>query len=68
MTENTDNRNLSHFPEDRDAPDPLQKRSFVSEFYSKHKNPFDIMIFILISAMTLTTVSLSIYIVISKYL
>ncbi len=67
MTENTDNRNISHFPEDRDAPEPLEKRSFIGEIYSKHKNPFDIMIFILISAMTLTTVSFSIYIVISKY-
>ena len=68
MAENTDNRNLSHFPEDRDAPEPLHKRWFCSEFYSKHKNPVDLMIFILISVMTLTTVSMSLYIVISKYL
>jgi len=68
MAENTDNQNISHFPEDRDAPEPLQKRSFFGEFYSKHRNPVDLMIFILISAMTLTTVSLSLYIVISKYL
>ena len=68
MTENTDNHNISHFPEDRDAPEPLQKRWFFSEFYSKHKNPVDLMIFILISVMTLTTVSMSLYIVISKYL
>ena len=68
MAENTDSQNLSHFPEDRDAPEPLQNKPFRGEFYSNHKNPVDLIIFILILVMTLTTVSLSLYIVISKYL
>ncbi len=68
MAENTDNQNLSHFPEDRDAPEHLQNGWSFSEFYSKHKKPLDILIFILISVLTLTAVSMSLYIVVSKYL
>jgi hypothetical protein len=68
MEENTGNQDLSHFPEDRDAPQSKEKRSFFKNLYSKHKKAFDLMIFLVISLMTLTTVSLSIYIVFAKYL
>ncbi|HMS33936.1 MAG TPA: hypothetical protein PKC91_07610 [Ignavibacteria bacterium] len=68
MEENTENKEMSHFPEDRDAPHSLEKRSFFKNLYWEHKKAFDLMIFLVISLMTLTTISLSIYIVFSKYL
>ena len=68
MEDNTENQNMSHFPEDRDAPQSLEKRSFLKYLYSKHKKIFDLMIFLVISLMTLTTVSLSIYIVFAKFM
>lgn len=68
MEDNTENQNMSHFPEDRDAPQSLEKRSFLKNLYSKHKKIFDLMIFLVISLMTLTTVSLSIYIVFAKFM
>ncbi len=68
MEENRENQDMSHFPEDRDAPQSMEKRSFFKNLYSRHKKTFDLMIFLVISLMTLTTVSLSIYIVFAKYL
>ena len=68
MEENTENQNISHFPEDRDAPQFTEKRSFFKNLNSKHKKTFDLIIFLVISLMTLTTVSLSIYIVFAKFL
>ncbi|MBK8553906.1 MAG: hypothetical protein IPL53_23820 [Ignavibacteria bacterium] len=67
MEVNNGQQNNSHFPEDRDAPVIDQKRSFFRDFYERHKNPVDYLVFLFISVMTLVSVSLSIYIVAVKY-
>lgn len=66
MEVNKENQNLSHFPEDLNSPHITEKRSFLSEIYFKNKKVFDYLILLLISLITFSTVSLSIYILISK--
>lgn len=65
MEGNKTEPNHHHFPEDKDAP--VIQTSFLKEFYEKNKNPFDYIIFGLITVITLFTVSFSIYIFIVKY-
>ncbi len=64
---NTELQDLSHFPEDRDAPKDIQKQSFLKRIYERHKKSVDIIVFTLISITTLIAASLSIYIIIAKY-
>ncbi len=64
MTGDTGHQDQSHFPEDREAP--VIKSSF-AEFYESHEKVIDFTLFALISAMTLVTVSFSIYIISVKY-
>jgi hypothetical protein len=66
MEENSELQNHQHFPEDGDAPE-IKKKFFFKEFYEKHKNPVDYIVFGLISLSTAVSVSLSIYIIIVKY-
>ncbi|MDQ3020255.1 MAG: hypothetical protein M3R36_06765 [Bacteroidota bacterium] len=56
MGQNYEQQSHPHFPEDRDAPTINQKNSFL-----------DYLLFGLIAFLTLTTVSLSIYIIVVKY-
>ncbi len=66
MAEDKEEQDELHFREDRDAPG-IQKKSFVKEFYERHRISVDYVVLALISISTLTTVSLSIYIIIAKY-
>ncbi|MEO8210328.1 MAG: hypothetical protein ABI840_07180 [bacterium] len=56
MEQNYEQQSHPHFPEDKDAPIINQKNSFP-----------DYLLFGLIAFLTLTTVSLSIYIIVVKY-
>lgn len=67
MEVNSEQHNNSHFPEDRDAPVINQKKSFFRDFYERHKNPVDFIVFAFLCVITLITISLSIYIVAVKY-
>lgn len=59
-------QNNMHFPVDRDAPEHANKSNL--NFYKKNKNLIDVIVLFLISISTVSTVSLSIYIIFSKFL
>lgn len=68
MENNTEDQNNMHFPVDREAPvNSITENDLNVNFYNRNKNLIDIVVLFLISVSTVLTVSLSLYIIISKY-
>lgn len=67
MEEKTQHQENKHFPVDREAPVNLQSDSSFN-FYIKNKKLIYLVVFLIISVLTIFTVSLSIYIIFSKYI
>jgi hypothetical protein len=68
MPENIQEEKSQLFPEDPDAPKVDEKKILLKEIYLKHQKPIDITVLILISILTVITVSLSVYIILEKYI
>lgn len=68
MKINTEDQDSMHFPVDREAPvNTITDNDLSINFYKRNKNLIDIIVLFVISVSTVLTVSLSLYIIFSKY-